>query len=90
MARHKPEQIVHNLRQAEILLEQGKKIAEVCQDLGISDAVYHKWCRKYGGLEVSQAKEMKRLEIENARLKRMVADLTLDEQFLKEVIDGKL
>ena len=88
--RHKPEQIIHKLRQAEILLGQGKRTEEVCRDLGISDATYYKWRRKYGGLEVNQAKKMKQLEVENARLKRVVADLTLDKQILQEVVEGKL
>lgn len=88
--RHRPEQIIHKLRQAEILLGQGKKTEAVCRELGISDATYYKWRREYGGMGVSQAKKMKELEVENARLKQVVADLTLDKQILKEVVEGKL
>ena len=88
--RHKPEQIIYKLRQAEILLGQGKRTEEVCRDLGISDATYYKWRQKYGGLQVNQAKKMKQLEVENSRLKRVVADLTLDKQILQEVVEGKL
>ena len=88
--RHKPEQIIHKLRRAEVLLGEGKKTDAVCRELGISDATYYKWRREYGGMGVSQAKKMKELEVENVRLKRAVADLTLDKQILKEAVEGKL
>ena len=81
--RHKPEQIIRKLRQAEVLSGQGKSVEEVCRALGVSDATYYKWRKEYGGMGVSQAKRLKDLEAENARLKRVVADLTLDKQILK-------
>ena len=76
--RHKPEQIIHKLRQAEVLLGQGKKTEEACRALGISDATYYKWRREYGGMGVSQAK----------RLKRLVADMALDIRVLKDAAEG--
>ena len=86
--KHKPEQIIHKLRQAEVLLGQGKKTEEVCRALGISDATYYKWRREYSGMDVSQAKKLKHLEVENARLKRLVADLELDDRVLKDAAEG--
>ena len=86
--RHKPEQIIRKLRQAEVLSGQGKSIEAICRDLGISDATYYKWRKEYGGTQVSQAKRLKELEAENARLKRVVADLTLDKQILKDAAEG--
>ena len=86
--RHKLEQIIHKLRQAEVLLGQGKKTEEACRALGISDATYYKWRWEYGGMGVSQAKKLKRLEVENARLKRLVADLALDNRVLKDAAEG--
>ena len=86
--RHKPEQIIHKLRQAEVLLDQGKKTEEACRALGISDATYYKWRREYGGMDVSQAKKLKHLEVENARLKRLIADLELDNRVLKDAAEG--
>ncbi len=71
----KPEQIIHMLREAEIKLAGGKKIGEVCRELGISEQSYYRWRKEYGGMQVSQAKKLKDLERENARLKRLVADL---------------
>ena len=88
--RHTPEQIIHKLRQAEVLLGQGKKHEEVCRELGISDATFYKWRQKYGGMQVNQAKKLKQLEVENARLKQLVADQALDNKILKEVVEGKL
>lgn len=86
--RNKPEQIIRKLRQAEVLLGQGKTIVEVCRDLEISDATYYKWRKEYGGMAISQAKRLKELESENIRLKRVVADLTLDKQILKDAASG--
>lgn len=82
------EQIIGLLRQSNVLLSQGKSITEVCRQLGISDATYYKWRKVYGGLKVDQAKRLKELERENARLKRAVADLTLDKLILKEAAEG--
>ena len=86
--RHKPEQIIRKLRQAEVLSGQGKSIEAICRELGVSDATYYKWRKEYGGMGVSQAKRLKELEAENARLKRVVADLTLDKQILKDAAEG--
>jgi putative transposase len=86
--RNKPEQIIRKLRQAEVLLGQGKTIVEACRDLGVSDATYYKWRKEYGGMAISQAKKLKDLESENMRLRRVVADLTLDKQILKDAAEG--
>ncbi len=86
--RHSVEQIIRLLRQAEVLAAQGKKVPEICRDLGISDYSYYTWRKMYGGMQVDQAKRLKELEAENNRLKRAVADLTLDNQILKDVSKG--
>lgn len=83
------ESIIRDLRQAEVMLHEGKSIAEICRSLGISDATYYKWRREYGGMQVSQAKRLKDLERENARLKKAVANLTVDKLILQEVVQGK-
>ncbi len=80
------EQIAFALRQA----ESGTTVAEVCRKMGISEATFCNWKKKYGGLGVSELRRLKQLEEENARLKRMVADLSLDRQMLQEVIQKKL
>lgn len=81
--------IIRNLRQAEVMLHEGKSIAETCRALGISDATYYKWRKEYGGMQVSQAKRLKELEQENSRLKKAVANLTVDKLILQEVVQGK-
>jgi transposase-like protein len=86
---HSSEEIIRKLRQAEVLLHGGKIVAEVCRELGITDATYYKWRKEYGGMKVDQAKRLKDLERENARLKRAVADLTLDKLILQDVASGK-
>ena len=86
--RHSSEQIIRMLRQGEVLLSQGKNINEVCKELGISDATYYKWRKEYGGMQISQAKRLKDLELENSRLKRAIADLTLSNLILKDVAEG--
>jgi len=78
------EQIVHKLREAEVELSRGKTIPEVCKKIGVTDQTYYRWRKEYGGLRTDQAKRFKELEKENARLKRVVADLTLDNAILKE------
>ena len=83
------EAIIRNLRQAEVMLHEGKSITEMCRFLGISDSTYYKWRREYGGMQVSQAKRLKDLERENSRLKKAVADLTVDKLILQEVAQGK-
>lgn len=84
-ARFTEEQIIGILKEA----EAGRKIAELCRAHGISEQTYHRWKRKYGGLSVSDARRLKQLEEENRRLKRLVADLTLDNQALKDVVSRK-
>lgn len=84
--RRTAEQIIRKLRQAEVLLGQGRTVEQVCRELGISDATYYKWRKDYGGMGMPQAKRLKELELENARLKRVVADLSLDNQILKDVV----
>jgi transposase-like protein len=86
--RYNPEQIIGMLRQAEIELAQGRKIGEVCRSLGISEQSYYRWRKEYGGMQVAQARRLKDLERENARLKRLVADLSLDKDILKEALKG--
>jgi transposase-like protein len=87
--RSTPEQIIGVLRQAEVELAQGRTVGEVCRGLGISEASFYRWRAEYGGLKVDQARRMKDLERENARLKRAVAELTLDKQILKEAAGGQ-
>ncbi len=83
------EQIIRILRDAEIKLSSGMTVSGMCRDLGISDATYYKWRRQYGGMDVNHAKDLKALSDENARLKKLVADLSLDNQILKEFNSGK-
>ena len=82
------EQIVTKLRQAEIELGRGVRTPLVCKTLGVSEQTYYRWRREYGGLQLDQAKRLKELERENARLKRVVADQALDNAILKEVASG--
>lgn len=84
--RRRPEQVIRMLRQADVLLGQGKTVEQVCRELGISDATYYKWRKNYGGMGMDQVKRLKELELENSRLKRVVADLSLDNQILKDVV----
>jgi transposase-like protein len=86
--RYSPEQVVVKLREAEVLQAQGMALGEVCRQLEITDVTYYRWRKEYGGLRVDQAKRLKELEQENSRLKKAVADLTLDNQILKEVSRG--
>jgi len=83
------EQIIRLLRQAEVELAQGRTVSEVCRGLGVSEASFYRWRTEYGGLKVDQVRRVKELERENARLKRAVAELTLDKQILKEAAEGK-
>ena len=82
------EQIVTVLRQIEIAVGQGKSVPIACREAGISDVSYYRWRKEYGGLQLDQAKRMKELEKENARLKRLVADLSLDKAMLQEIASG--
>ncbi len=86
--RHSPEQIVRKLRDAEARLASGATIAEVARDLGISEATFHRWRNQYGGVSSSEARRLKELEKENARLKKLVAEQALDIDILKEVNRG--
>jgi len=87
--RYNAEEIIHKLREADVLLAQGRNVSEVCKQLGVTDQTYYRWRKAYGGMKVDQAKRLKELEAENARLKRAVADLTVDKLILKEVAEGK-
>jgi putative transposase len=87
--RYNAEEIIHKLREADVLLSQGRTVPQVCKQLGVADQTYYSWRKAYGGMKVDQAKRLKQLEAENARLKRAVADLTVDKLILKEVAEGK-
>lgn len=84
-----PEQIITKLREAEILLSQGKTVKEASKQLEISEQTYYRWRREYGGMDVTQAKKLKEMEKENVRLKKLVADLSLDNAILKEILGKK-
>ena len=82
------EQIIAKLREAEVELAQGKKVPEACRKIGVTEQTYYRWKKEYGGLRVDQAKRLKELEKENARLKRLLADAELDKAILKEAASG--
>ncbi len=86
--RFSAEQIVNKLRQAEVELAKGQTIAQACKQIGITDQTYYRWRREYGGLKTDQARRLKELERENARLKKLVAELSLDKAMLEEVNRG--
>ncbi len=86
--RFKPEEIIIKLREVEILQGKGKDISIACREAGITDATYYRWRKTYGGMKIDQAKKYKELESENTRLKKLVADLSLDNAILKEVNTG--
>lgn len=86
--RFTPEQIITKLREAEVLLSKGRKVAEVCRQLEVTENTYYRWRKEYDGLDVKQARHFKELEKENARLKKLVADLSLDISILKEANRG--
>lgn len=87
--KHTPDQIIAKLREADGLLATGATIAQVCQKLEVSEQTFHRWRNQYGGMKQREAKRLKELEQENARLKKLVADLSLDNQILKEVAKGE-
>ena len=87
--RYTPETIIHKLREVEILQGQGKTVAQAVKHIGISEQTLYRWRKAYGGMRVGQAKRLKELAVENTRLKRAVADLTVDKQILKDVVEGK-
>jgi len=86
--RHTAEEIIGKLREAEVLLAQGRSVAEAAKAIGVTEQSYYRWRREYGGLRTDQARRMKELERENARLRKAVADLTLDKLILKEAASG--
>jgi putative transposase len=86
--RHTPEQIIRHLRDAEVKIGNGATVPEVCKELGVSEATFHRWRNQYGGIKAPEAKRLRKLEKENARLKRIVADQALDMEILKEVAKG--
>jgi putative transposase len=87
--RHSPEQIIAKLREADALLGTGATIAQVCQRIEVSEQTFHRWRNQYGGMKASDAKRLKELEQENARLKKLVADQALDNAMLRELAEGK-
>ena len=86
--KHSPEQIITKLRETEVAMSTGSKVSEVCRQIGVTEQTFYRWRNEYGGLRIDQVKRLKQLELENGRLKRAVADLTLDNQILKEVAEG--
>ena len=87
--RYTTEEIIHKLREADVLIGQGQTIAQVTKQIGVTEQTYFRWRKSYGGLRIDQAKRLRELEAENSRLKRAVADLTVDKIILKEVAEGK-
>ena len=85
---HTPEEIVGKLRQIEVLTGQGKAVVEAVRTIGVTEATYYRWRAEYGGLKLDQVKRLKQLETENARLRKAVADLTLEKRVLKEAAAG--
>jgi len=85
---YSPEQIINKLREAEIMLSQGATLAVIWKKIGVSDCTYYRWRKEYGGMRVEQAKRLQELEKENSRLKRLVADISLDNAILKEAARG--
>jgi len=86
--RFRPEEIIVKLREADILISQGRTVAEAIKSLGVSDVTYYRWRQEYGGMSTSQAKRLKELEQENTRLRKAVSDLTLDKLILQEAAKG--
>jgi len=86
--RRTPEQIINRLREVEVALAQGRTVGEAVRQIGVTEQTYYRWRKEYGGLSVDQARRLRVLEQENSRLRRAVADLTLDNQILKEAAEG--
>ena len=87
--RHSPEQIIAKLREADAMLATGASIGQICQKLEVAEPTFHRWRNQYGGMKAQEAKRLKELELENTRLKKLVADLSLDKQILEEALRGK-
>jgi transposase-like protein len=86
--RHSAEQIINKLREAEVLLAQGATVPEMVRQIGVTKQTYYRWRKEYGGLKTDQAKKLKELERENARLKRLLAEAHLDKAMLQEIASG--
>jgi len=86
--RHTPEQIISKLREAEVLISQGATIPQAAKQIGVTEQTFYRWRTEYGGMKIDQAKRLKELEAENARLKKIVADQALDLSILKEAVSG--
>ncbi len=84
----KPEQIINKLREIEVVVSQGTAVSEAARKAGVTEQTYYRWRREYGGMRIEQAKRLKELERENGRLKKLVADLSLDNAILKEAARG--
>ncbi len=85
---YRPEQIINKVREAEVLFSQGATVGEAARKIGVSEQTYYRWRREYGGMRIDEVKRLKELEKENTRLKRLVADLSLDNAILKEASRG--
>ena len=86
--RHKPEEIVAKLRQVDVLVSQGQSVAESIRTIGVTEVTYYRWRQEYGGLKSDQVRRMKEMEVENQRLRKAIADLTLDKLILQEAARG--
>ena len=86
--RHKPEEIVSKLRQVDVLVSQGQTVADAIRSIGVTEVTYYRWRQEYGGLKSDQVRRMRELETENQRLRRAIADLTLDKLILQEAARG--
>jgi putative transposase len=86
--RHKPEEIVAKLRQVDVLVSPGRSVADAIRSIGVTEVTYYRWRQEYGGLKSDQVRRMKDLEIENQRLRKAIADLTLDKLILQEAARG--
>ena len=86
--RYRPEEIINKLREVEILVSKGATVGEACKKIEVTEQTYYRWRKQYGGMQVEQAKQLKELQKENSRLKKLVADLSLDNAILKEASRG--
>ena len=86
--RYQVEEIIQKLREAEVLLSQGKNVAEACRQIGVTDQTYYRWRKEYGGVRTDQAKRLKELDRENARLRKLLAEAELDKAILRETASG--